>query len=81
MDILGLFSIFFSFIESFVFEQHALFRADFLSVTSNLKVYDPGCGYMSKSSIPLNSAILFLSLNVQLSYQQFIRKHSHHLDN
>ena len=33
---------FFSFLESFVFEQQVLFRADFLSVSSILRVHDLG---------------------------------------
>ena len=40
---------YFSFMESFVFEQTALYRADFLSVTSDYRVQCPRVGPGSKS--------------------------------
>ena len=40
---------YFSFMESFVFEQKALYRADFLSVTSDYRVQCPRVGLGSKS--------------------------------
>ena len=39
----------FSFMESFVFEQKALYLADFLSVTSDYRVQCPRVGLGSKS--------------------------------
>ena len=42
-----------SFIESLGFKQQVLFRADFLCVTSDLRVHDPGWGWMSQSRTPL----------------------------
>ena len=41
---LRFFSFSFSFMESFVFEQNVLFRADFLSVTSEYRVHCPRVG-------------------------------------
>ena len=40
---------YFSFMESFVFEQKALYRADFLSVTLDYRVQCPRVGLGSKS--------------------------------
>ena len=39
---------FFSFIESFIFEQQVLFRTDYLCATSDFSVCDLGWGWRSK---------------------------------
>ena len=41
---LGFFGFYFSFMDSFVFRQHVLFRIDFLSVTLDHRVQCPRVG-------------------------------------
>ena len=58
-----------------VFEQQVIFRADFLSVISDLKAHDQG-GARGQHLEHLLKAIIYFS-DLQISYITFIRKHSH----
>ena len=49
------------FIESFVFEQHALFSTDYHCVTSDFRVHDQGCDWRSKFRTPLKCFYIFLT--------------------